>query len=429
MKKASVAVSLLASTCLGSAGSAYAQDQTIKVGLVAFVTGPLAGPVGNPMNKGMQLIVEAANAGEIPAPYAAKGFGGITAEPILLDEAGGATKQATEFRALVEQRGADAIVGFNSAGTCLAIAPIAEELKVVTVLGSCGANMVAEGKSRYVFHTTANLIADGVVSARYLKALKGDVKTFAGINPNFAYGQDSWRDFAGAMKVVNPGSQAVAEQFPAVGSNQYGADISKLIGLAPEATHTALSGTDLESFITQASARGLHTQTQFVLTAGEGVTYTMKDRMPDGVIIGARGAYGLFAHDTELNRWFRSAYEKRYDSLPNVTAYQGAQAVLALKIAYDKATAAAGARPTSDQLADALTGLEYEAFGTTISLARGKGHQAVHEHALGVYKFDAATGRPSVTDVKYFPGDCVNPPEGMSADEWVASGLEGAKCD
>jgi len=409
---------------------AEAQEKpTLKFGLVAFMTGPLAGAIGSSLRNGVELLTEAVRTGAVPTPYATKGFGGLDAEIILVDESGGSTKQATEFRALVQQRGADAVLGYNSAGTCLAVAPLAEELKTLTLLASCGANVVEEGKSKYVFHTTMNLHADGVAAARYLVKANKEVKSFAGINQNFAYGQDSWRDFSLSMMALAPNVQAVASQFPNTGSNQYGADISKLLSLAPDATHSSLNGTDLESFLAQATPRDLQSKTRLVLAAGEGIIYRNGDKVPDGTMVGARGTYGIFAHDTELNRWFQKTYFERFNIAPNYLAYQGAQAVIALKIAFDNASAKnGGKKPTQDELVAALQGIEFEAFGTKVQLIRGNGHQAILEHAMGTYKFDPKTNKPTMTNVVYFPAECVNPPEAVNSTEWIKSGFKGSKC-
>jgi len=426
---AAVAVVALCAAPAVLMGQDRAQDKAVvKLGVVSFMTGALAGPVGSALRNGIELTVDAIRAGSLPAPYAGKGFGGLDAEILLVDENGGATKQATEFTALVQQRGVDAVIGYNSAGTCLAIAPLAERLQVVTVFASCGANMVEEGKSKYVFHTTPNLHADGVTAARYLLKRKPGIKSIAGLNQNFAYGQDSWRDFSLSMAALAPASKAVAEQFPSLGNNQYGTDISRLLSLAPDATHSSLNGTDLESFLTQLTARDLHTKTQLVLPAAEGVIYALGDKVPDGTLIGARGSYGIFAKDTALSRWFRKAYAERYKTTPNYLAYQGAQGVLGLKIAYDKAQKQPGRKPAADLVVAAFEGLHYEAFGTQVKLSRGRGHQAIVDHAMGVYRFDRASGLPTVSDVVSFPAECVNPPEGVNATEWIKSGFPGSHC-
>ena len=39
---------------------------------------------------------------------------------------------------------------------------------------------------------------DNVAAARYLLAKKKNITSYSGINQNYAWGQDSWRDFIGA---------------------------------------------------------------------------------------------------------------------------------------------------------------------------------------------------------------------------------------
>ena len=54
-----------------------------------------------------------------------------------------------------------------------------------------------------------------------------------------------------------------------------------------------------------------------LLTTGEKLIYPAPQiAVPDGTIIGARGPHSVFAPDNELNRWFRSTYEKRYGTAP-----------------------------------------------------------------------------------------------------------------
>ena len=110
-----------------SAQVAHAQEK-LKVGIVAFYTGAAAGPFGIPARNAAELIIAAINNGEIPAPYASKGVGGLEIEPVYVDEAGGTTKQVTEYRNMVQRQGVEAVVGYISSGSCLAVAPVAEEL-------------------------------------------------------------------------------------------------------------------------------------------------------------------------------------------------------------------------------------------------------------------------------------------------------------
>jgi len=108
------------------AATAIAQ-QPVKIGIVTFLSGPAAGPFGVPARNAAELMAETLNAGTVPAPYATKGLGGNPIELIMIDEAGGPQKQVAEFRNLAQR--VDLIVGYISSGDCLAIAPVAEELK------------------------------------------------------------------------------------------------------------------------------------------------------------------------------------------------------------------------------------------------------------------------------------------------------------
>jgi hypothetical protein len=53
---------------------------TVKLGIVSFLTGPAAAPFGIPGRNGAEIMVEAMNAGKVPAPFNKVGFGGSTIE-------------------------------------------------------------------------------------------------------------------------------------------------------------------------------------------------------------------------------------------------------------------------------------------------------------------------------------------------------------
>jgi branched-chain amino acid transport system substrate-binding protein len=111
-------------------------QEPVKLGIVTFLSGPAAGPFGIPARNAAELTAELLNAGTVPAPYKGKGFGGRPVELVIIDEAGGPQKQVSEYRNLVSR--VDYVVGYISSGDCLAIAPVAEELKKLTVLFDCG---------------------------------------------------------------------------------------------------------------------------------------------------------------------------------------------------------------------------------------------------------------------------------------------------
>ena len=405
-----------------------AQAKEIKLGIVTFLSGAAAGPFGIPARNGAEMIIDAINSGKMPAPYASSGMAGMTIVPVIIDEAGGTTKQVAEFRNLVQRQNVDAVVGYISSGSCLGIAPAAEELKKITVLFDCGTPRIFEDADyKYVFRTISHATMDNVAAVRYLKAKFPNVKAYGAINQNYAWGQDSWRDFNATMQLLYKGSKVTSEQFPKIFAGQYNSEISALLVSKSDVIHSSLWGGDLESFLFQAGARGLHKRAKLVLTTGESSMFRMGAKMPDGVIIGGRGPYGVLAKDTPLNQWFRNEYTNRYGTPPGYPAYQMAQAILGLKVAYDKA--AQGGSTSDDAVIKAFEYSKFEAFGTTVDMKLGKGHQAVTGTAYGIYKFDRSKGEATISDVLHFNADCVNPPEGVKSIDWINSGLKGAKCD
>ena len=401
----------------------------VKLGIVSFLTGPAASPFGIPGRNGAEIVIEAFNAGKAPAPFNTVGFGGSKVEAKYIDEAGSAANTVTEFRNLVQRDQVDAVVGYVSSGSCLAVTPVAEELKALTVFYDCGTPRIFEEKARnYVFRVSPHATMDNVAAARYLLAKKKNVTSYSGINQNYAWGQDSWRDFVGAMKVLAPKVTVDKVLFPKLFAGEYGAEVSTLLTSKSQALHTSFYDGDLEGFVYQEQARGLDKRMTIIMTTGETAILRLRDKMPDGTIIGARGANGPLARDTEINRWFQKIYAERYNVPPTYPAYQMAQSLLGLKLAYEKA-AKAGVKPTADQIAAEFKGIEFEGPAGHVKMAIGDGHQGVTETAYGTYRFNKQKKEPEVVDIVRFPAGCVNPPAGIDADKWIAEGMPGAKCN
>ena len=420
---------LAAAAATGLAGAATAQDEAFELGIVTFLSGQAADSFGVPARQAADLLIEKLNAGEVPAPYDQVGFGGMPIEPVVIDEAGGATTQVQEFRNLVGREGVDAVLGYISSGDCLAIAPVADELEALTILFDCGTPRIFEdGSYEYVFRTAAHATMDNVALARYLAGRGVEIATYAGLNQDYAWGQDSWRDFQAAMGQLYPDAEEVAALFPAFGAGQYGTEISALMRERPDVVHSSNWGGDLQSFILQARPRGLFDQSQVVLTAADHVLPALGENMPEGVIVGARGAYGLMAPESALNDWWFSTYEEEYGVFPVQSAYRMAQALLGLKSAIEQAQGEGGGKPSTDAIREAMTGLEWESPGGTIQMALGEGHQAIQPIAIGRTE-RAEDGSITIGDVERFDATCVNPPADMTSTEWIEGGFPGNTCE
>ncbi len=410
---------LTASPVIGNA-----QDKPLRIGLVTFLSGPAAGPFGVPAKLAAEAIVDSLNAGKAPAPYTTKGFGGTPLELVVIDEAGGATKQVAELRNLVERQNVDFVIGYIGSGDCLAVAPVAEELKKITILFDCGTPRVFEDASyKYVFRTRPHATMDAVAGAMYLLENRPGMKSYAGINQNYAYGQDSWADFTAVMGTLKPDATITTSQMPKFGAGQYGPEISALLESNSDVVHSSLWGGDLEAFMLQATPRNLFARSQLILVAGEPYLHRLPGSIPDGTIVGARGPSGVYAQKSALNDWLRQIYKERGETYPNYPAYSVAQAFLGLKTAYEKAKSKG--TPGTDEIIQAF---EYESFDSPsgkVMMKLGKGHQAVTGTAYGTTR--TVNGVITVGNIKYYPVERVQPPEGVKSIDWIKSGMKPGK--
>jgi branched-chain amino acid transport system substrate-binding protein len=424
------AIALALALAAGATTSAIAADNgKYRIGIVTFLSGAAAGPFGVPAANAAKLTVETLNAGKLAAPYNKKGINGIEIEAVIIDEAGGATKQTEEYRNLVQRQKVDAVIGYISSGDCLAIAPAAEELKTPTIFFDCGASKIFEaGKdAKYLFRTGLDAVVDNVAAARYIAETRPNIKTVASIQQNYAWGQDSWNDFILALKQIKPSVNVVSEQWPKLGQGQYGAEISALSVSNPDVIHSSFWGGDMEGLMLQGAARGLFDKRTVVLTAGETGLEHFKGQAPNGTILGGRGPFGAFAPKNALNDWFRPAFIAQFKEAPTYPAYKMVQAILGLKAAAEKGGKAG--MPNAEQVVSGLAGLTFEAPSGTVMMSRAKGHQAVQAVSLGEYQFDAKSGKAQVTNVKTYAGECLMPPEGSTAADWIKAGFPGAKCN
>ncbi|GBD11813.1 Leu/Ile/Val-binding protein [bacterium HR23] len=401
------------------AGPPAGAPKELKVALVDFLSGPPAKFGTSAINAGKMLLDQINQQG---------GIRGVPIRYIVVDEAGAVDKVVAEFRRLVLDERVDAVIGYTSSSNCLAIAPVAEELKTLTLVHICGTSRLFEDNQyKYVFRTSAHQALDNISAALYVLKVKPDVKTIAGINDDYAWGRDSWAAFKAAMLKLKPDVKVVDELWPRLYQGEYSAEITKLLAEKPDVIHTSLWGGHMDAFIKQAEARGLFKQSLVVMTTAETALLTLGKDMPDGVAITGRGQY-LLRPDQEKNpltKKFVDDYVARYNEFPIYPAFRMAQAVYALKAGYEKAIDQAGRWPTTDQVIKALEFLEFDTPTGRVKMALGNGHQAVQDAVWGITsaKRHDRFGFPLLEKTEVFKAAEVNPAAGMKTEEWIQKAL------
>jgi branched-chain amino acid transport system substrate-binding protein len=277
---------------------------------VTYVSGRAAGPFGLRARNAAELLVEAINAGDgMPEPYASRGFAGRKLLLNVYDEGGSTAEQIELFRRIHADQ-ANVVVGYAGGGVAAAIAPIADELGQLTVISGGGTSQLyARRNWNWVFRTQTTTTTDAVGAARYAAALPGmNSVSFGGVNQDYLWGTDSWTEFRAASLRLHPGAKDVGGYFSPLYSGEVVEALKRLKAADAQLIHSGNWGVDL--FRLAEAARDRVPSARLVLVAAESGLSRLAS-IPDGAIIGGRGAHGWLAHDTPLNRWFVAGYRDR----------------------------------------------------------------------------------------------------------------------
>ena len=411
-------VRIMTSAVVGlSTLTAYAEGDkpdSVKIGITTFMSGS-ASVFGMPAKAAAELYIEELNS--------AGGIDGVKVDPVYVDEGVGGDRLLSEYRRVVQEQSAKVMIASISSGNCNTLAPVAEDLKVVNILWDCGTEKALEGHSyKYVFRTQANAVTEMVASVLYLLKVNPDFKTIAVVNQDYAWGRDSWEIFSAVLKQLKPDVKVVAELFPKFGASDFSAEVSRLQVLRPDIVLTTSWGGDLDTFVRQASQRGLLKTSKFFLALGETSLERLGNTLPDGVLIGARGDHYFlnpqYAKDAR-HQAFVTKYHERTGTYPIYSVYHMVQALDGMKAAYLRAIQANGGKwPNEEQLADAFKGLEFRGLTSQIRI-RPEDGQGLESQLFGIttsspdYKFKV------LKDIVIVPADKITTPPGEKSPEWV----------
>lgn len=394
---------------------AQGKPSEIKVGMATFLSGG-ASVFGVPGRNAAELFVDRLNK--------AGGIGGVPVRLIVIDEGPGVDHVVGEIRRLVQNERVDALLTGISSGTCLACAPLNEELKVPTLLWDCGTQRIFEERSyEFVARSQANATPEVLAALLYTLKAKPDFRTLAVVNQDYAWGRDSWEIWKTAMEALKPGVRVVAELFPRLGATDFSTEITRLQALRPDVVFSTSWGGDLDTLIRQAAERRLFERSTFVLPLAESSLERVGRSLPAGVIIGARGDHWYLhptAKDTPAMKEFVAEYRQRFNQIPIYCTFHAQQAISALKTAYDKAMAANGGNwPSNVQVARAFKGLEFPTLTSGTMKIREDG-QGLEPQLIGLsMHHDSVPQHAVMTDMVIYPPEMITTPAGMKSVDWL----------
>src|SRR5580704_12172396 len=289
---------------------AIAQSKPVRIGILAPRSGIAAAPGENGI-RATQWAVERFNAD-----------GGIAGRKIelVLEEESSPKDTIERFSKLVQQEKVDCVQGIISTGVGLALGPVVEESRALTIYWDGTTQDGVDEKipnPRYLFRSTDNECEAIMSSLLAIKHWKGKFAKVAGINPDYSYGRNNMAAFAAMLRRFNIEHNVVTEQWPKVGTMDLTSHVAALKSAKPDLIFSSLLFADLPVFMKQAHAAGLTTGTKLVFpAAGWQHTLMKKEFTPEGMLFGHNTLYFANPNASPLAKEFVAWYEKTYKDYP-----------------------------------------------------------------------------------------------------------------
>lgn len=404
----------------GTTDSQQISSDPLEAGLLSFTRGPAA-VLGLQAVRGAEKAVEMINAN-----------GGIAGRrQVNLEVRDEGESPLDRYQSFIDS-GKDVTFGPISSGTHKQLAPNVESNEVINV-GTDGTvttlyeETVPDPTYSFRFQnydimetTTAALEAVDRIGA-------DNIDTVAGVNPNYAFGQDEMSLFSQAIRGLT-GADIVYRGFPDLLAGDYATHISAINSEQPDIVFSSLWGGDASSFLEQATSRGMFGNVQGVFGP---VFYGSADAIPEAVLTGQgqgkifSGSRNYYWDFPSTGRWppgaslFEEAQGQEGIKVPTAHYMSGFGAVMAWATAVEKAIDMLGSYPSQQQIAHSL---EEHGFSTPAGYHNVcQDHQARSNSFAGEMVWDSDIDAPALEDVNVFSATQVSPPPQGSQYEVTAS--------
>ena len=328
-----------ASSAASGAASGSASGDTIKVGLLAPLTGDVS-VYGIAVANGASLYIKQVNE--------AGGINGKQIELIQMDEQGDATQAVNCFTQMVDQ-GITALIGDVTTTPTLAVVAATQDYNMPMVTASATAEAVtydAETDTVYqnVFRTTFTDPFQGVKMGDYATDKLGYTRAAVIYQTGADYNEGLATNFE--SEFAANGGEIVASETYSAGDVDFRTQLTTILAANPEVVYCPNYYEDVGQILSQAESVGL--TVPFLGGDGwDGVTQYATAEQLDGCYFCANYATGS-------NPDFESAYETEYgESYPNGFAPLGYDA--AMTVCYGlQAAEEAGLEAGSDEYKQAV---------------------------------------------------------------------------
>jgi len=302
MKKYVIVSLIMVAFVLGICGSqrgaiGQAKKEPLAIGLLAEKTGGLAA-YGYSHEKVMKAAVDKVNK--------EGGIGGRPVELYVEDTESKPSVGALKFRKLVETNGANFVFDSNHSGVCIAVSPIAKELK--TPFFPCGSASEISGEkgNRYVFQSATNVREECKAAAKF--AIEKIGKKWMTVVVDFAWGWANESDFK--TYITESGGTVLGAIRVPLGTGDWLPYLKGKIPKEAEAVYFACYGSDFLSFI-----RDLYAVRPDIKKLG--AVYALSAQDPKKLGAEAEGLYCITSYPTRLEG-LNTKFNKTYRDLIGV---------------------------------------------------------------------------------------------------------------
>jgi branched-chain amino acid transport system substrate-binding protein len=386
-------------TLAGCSGGGGGGGGTIKIGGVYLLSG-VAEALGAGSAAAARVAVESINEN-----------GGINGNDVEIQLRDHGNNPQQQMRSLVQEFGADVMLGLTSSGVTLNSGPTIEQLGVPFTLTDIGTPFITEPDTDAygdyyesddgqaaglpnLFRANSNTSHMTYGIAKFIQDNHAGSGTLsiANMGPDYAYGQQCWEYVQAYLDGLGVDYEVAASEFPELGASNMTPQINSVLNSDPDLVFTSFWAGDTVTFTNQAAEQGLFEQVDDVFdTIGADATNfaALGDTMPEGVHYS--GWYWPGAYGTDADENFIQAYQDAYQDSSEVSVayptFTGGSTWAAIQIYKDAIEAVGGTNP--DDLISQMEGYTYEDDPRGSVTLDAETHQATANCVIGESSFDA----------------------------------------
>jgi branched-chain amino acid transport system substrate-binding protein len=289
------------------AGTAQAQSDTVKIGVILPMTGQSAS-TGRQIDAAIKLWL---------AQNGAKA-GGKKLEVIVKDDGGVADTTRRLAQELVVNDKVVALAGFGLTPLALATAPIATQSKTPMVVMAAATSSITEA-SPYIVRSSFTLPQAAVSMAEW--ASKNKIRKVVTLVTDYGPGNDAERFFADRMQLN--GAQVLDKLRTPLRSPDFAPVLQKVRDAAPDALFVFLPSGQGAQFMKQFGERGLDKAGIKLIGTGDITDDDQLNDMGDVALGVVTTQHYSAAHPSAMNKKFVADFQSQHKFRPNFMAVGG----------------------------------------------------------------------------------------------------------